>query len=159
MTHRKIISTILFWSAGWSFLGGQRLGRPFWRPRDKNISLRHLIQQYNCKIWQFLVIESLDTNPHWPKMQDPGPYTHWNQCRSTTLVINSIVSDPDPDWIRIQLGTVWSRFLIRIQIQMIVIKKNWLNFMFWSAKYSIEGLEAILYLKIRHGGLKTTTVY
>jgi hypothetical protein len=36
---------------------------------------------------QFLVIKTLDPDPHWPKMLDPDPHrNHRNQCRSKTLI-------------------------------------------------------------------------
>ncbi len=42
----------------------------------------------NC--FQFLVIKTLDSDPHWPEMLDLDLNRHWNQCGSTTLLFCSL---------------------------------------------------------------------
>jgi hypothetical protein len=45
------------------------LGRPFWRPRDK---LQFLMKTFSAvKFLQFLVIQTLDPDPHLETMLDP----------------------------------------------------------------------------------------
>ncbi len=76
----------MFWSAGCTLLRDEGFSLSmevlYGGLVNSNFNLKN-IKHLAVHFFQFLVIKTLDLDPHWPKMLDPDP--HWNKFGSNTL--------------------------------------------------------------------------